>query len=236
MGNKYNSLPIGTERTNRYGYIEVKTDRRRKDGTVMWEGKHRIIWRETNGEIPIDKKIIFKDGDKTNLTLDNLQLVDVTYRSEKSKACCFKKGVKVWNAGLKGWNAGLKGWQAGGNSVKTQFKKGQLPKNTRKDGDERINVDGYTEVRVGKAKWMLKHRLVYQEHHKVELVTEQYVSFKDGNRQNFAIDNLELKSRAEMMAKNTLHQYPKDLQDVIRVLGKVKKTIKKKLKDGKDKV
>lgn len=224
MGNKHKSHPIGTERTNSKGYIEVKTSKRYKNGTIMWEGKQRVIWSEAFGEIPIDKKVIFKDGDRTNFELDNLQLVDLNFASENSIKSRFKAGVKVWNKGLKGW-------QAGGNSTKTQFKKGQLPHNTRKDGDERINVDGYTEVRVGKAKWMLKHRLVYQEHYKVELVTSQYVSFKDGNRQNFDIDNLIIKSRAEMMEKNTLHQYPPELQDVIRVLGKVKKTIKKKIKE-----
>ncbi len=189
----------------------------------MWECKHRVIWRAANGEIPSDKKVIFIDGDKTNIILENLQLVDLHHHSEKSINARFKKGVKVWNAGLKGW-------QAGGNSTKTQFKKGQLPHNTRKDGDERINKEGYTEVRVGNAKWMLKHRLVYQEHHKVTLETHEYVSFKDGDRQNFAIDNLELKTRAQMLEKNTIHQYPPELQDVIRVLGKVKKTIKKKEK------
>jgi hypothetical protein len=224
MGKNNKPLPIGTERLNHIGYVEVKTDRRWKDGKVMWECKHRVIWRAANGEIPSDKKVIFKDGDKTNIVLENLQMVDLHHHSEKSINSRFKKGVKVWNAGLKGW-------QAGGNSTKTQFKKGIIPPNTREVGSEVTHKDGYTYVKVaGMKKVQLKHRILYQEHYKVKLESWQYVSFKDGNKQNFNIDNLELKTRADMMQKNTLHQYPPELKDVIRVLGKVKKTIKKKEK------
>lgn len=225
MGKNNKSLPIGTERLNPRGYVEVKTERRWKDGKVMWECKHRVIWRAANGEIPSDKKVIFKDGDKTNIILDNLQLVDLRHHSEKSINARFKKGVKVWNAGLKGW-------QAGGNSTKTQFKKGSIPPNLREEGSEIVRKDGYTYIKHN-GKPQLKHRVLYQEHHKVTLETHEYVSFKDGNKQNFAIDNLVLKSRADMMSKNTIHQYPQELKEVILVLGKVKKTIKKKSKDGK---
>lgn len=222
MGKNNKSLPIGTERLNPRGYVEVKTDKRWKNGTVMWEAKQRIIWREANGEIPSDKKIIFKDGNRTNLSLDNLELVDVTHRSEKSKACCFKKGVKVWNKGLK--------YQPKGRSVETRFKKGNIPSNLKQEGSMRVDKDGYTWIKTN-GKYKLKHRTIYQEHHKVKLESWQGVSFKDGNKQNFNIDNLELKTRADMMQKNTLYQYPPELQDVIRVLGKVKKTIKKKSKE-----
>jgi hypothetical protein len=51
----------------------------------------------------------------------------------------FKKGQKAWNEGMKGVNFG---------GTATQFKKGQMPPNYRPVGSERINVDGYTEVKV----------------------------------------------------------------------------------------
>lgn len=222
MGNKHKSHPIGTERTNSKGYIEVKTSKRYKNGTIVWEGKQRVIWSEAFGEIPIDKKVIFKDGNKTNFELDNLQLVDLNFASENSIKSRFKKGIKVWNKGLH--------YQPKGRSIETRFKKGNIPPNLKQEGSSRIDKDGYTWIKIN-GKYKLKHRTIYQEHHKVILHSKEYVSFKDGNKQNFAIENLVLKSQADMMEHNTIHQYPPELQDVIRVLGKVKKTIKKKEKN-----
>lgn len=34
---------------------------------------HRLIWEESNGPIPEDHYIVFKDGDKSNVALDNLE-------------------------------------------------------------------------------------------------------------------------------------------------------------------
>ena len=73
--------------------------------------------------------------------------------------------------------------------------------------------------------WVLKHRHIYETHHKIELETNQYVSFVDGNKQNFEIDNLQIVTRADMMLKNTIRQYPPELQEVIKVLNKVKKKV-----------
>lgn len=214
---------VGSERKNKDGTISVKTDKRWNNGTVKWESKHRLIWIAANGEIPSDKKINFIDGDNQNLTLENLQLVDLNYQSEKTKQSRFKKGVQVWNAGLKGW-------QAGGNSINTQFKKGNKPKNTKYNGAERISKDGYVEMRISENKWVLKHRYIYEQHHKVKLESNQYVSFIDGNKTNLDINNLQLISRAEMMLKNTIHQYPTELKESIKLVNKVNKIINEKYK------
>jgi hypothetical protein len=72
-GHKTNCKPIGSERMNR-GFIQVKvsnTNDYRKD----WKFKHRVIWEKAYGEIPKDHKIIFADGNKLNLSLDNLLLI-----------------------------------------------------------------------------------------------------------------------------------------------------------------
>lgn len=37
--------------------------------------KHRFLWETANGPIPKGHKVIFADGDKTNITLDNLIMV-----------------------------------------------------------------------------------------------------------------------------------------------------------------
>lgn len=65
-----NHKPVGTERTTKDGYIERKTQEPNK-----WELLHRIVWKEHNGEIPKGFNIQFKDGDKTNCTIENLYII-----------------------------------------------------------------------------------------------------------------------------------------------------------------
>ncbi len=66
----WNYKPVGTERVNTDGYVEVKVSDPNK-----WRGKHLIIWEEANGPIPKGYAVIFADGDHQNVTLDNLMLV-----------------------------------------------------------------------------------------------------------------------------------------------------------------
>lgn len=64
-----NCMPVGTEGVNN-GYISVKTD-----GPSRWQPKHLVIWEKVYGSIPPGHVLIFADGDKRNVTLDNLILV-----------------------------------------------------------------------------------------------------------------------------------------------------------------
>lgn len=66
----HNYRPVGSERVNRDGYIEVKT----KDPKT-WKLKHRIVWEAVNGKIPRDSIIIFRDGDRQNVSIDNLLMI-----------------------------------------------------------------------------------------------------------------------------------------------------------------
>lgn len=65
-----NHRPIGSERITVDGYIEVKTSEPSK-----WELKHRLIYEKYKGKIPEDHAIVFADGNKQNLDINNLILV-----------------------------------------------------------------------------------------------------------------------------------------------------------------
>lgn len=65
-----NYKPVGSERLNVYGYIEVKVADPGK-----WKLKHRIVWETVNGKIPKGYIIIFRDNNKTNTSIDNLLLI-----------------------------------------------------------------------------------------------------------------------------------------------------------------
>ena len=93
----------------------------------------------------------------------------------------------------------------------TMFKKGQVPINHKEVGSERINVDGYTEVKVAEPnRWKLKHRMLYEHYTGEKLSSNDAVIFLDGNKQNFNIDNLFKLSRAALVRYNQDHIYNSD--------------------------
>ena len=62
-----NYRPVGSERVNKDGYIEVKVADPNK-----WRLKHRVVWEAVNGKISKGYIIIFRDNDKTNTDINNL--------------------------------------------------------------------------------------------------------------------------------------------------------------------
>jgi hypothetical protein len=67
--------PVGTERVNGDGYIDVRIRNPSGKRWKNWKAKHRIIWEKAYGKIPRGHIVIFADGDKRNFALDNLLLV-----------------------------------------------------------------------------------------------------------------------------------------------------------------
>lgn len=67
----HNWVPVGSERINTYGYHEVKVAE-----PNVWEGKHRLLWVEHNGPIPESHNVRLIDDDKSNITIENLVLVN----------------------------------------------------------------------------------------------------------------------------------------------------------------
>lgn len=110
---------------------------------------------------------------------------------------------------------------------RTMFKKGNLPVNRKYDGHERISVDGYIEVRVISGKYVAKHRMIWESVHG-KIPDSMVISFRDRNPLNVDISNLEMIHRSELMNRNTIHQYPEPLKDVIKSLNKLKKLVHEK--------
>lgn len=118
-----------------------------------------------------------------------------------------RSGVDArFNSGHVPFNKGKKGVTQGGKS--TQFKEGQKPHNYMPVGSERVNGDGYVDVKVADPnKWRAKHLLIWEEENGP--VPKGYaVIFGDGNRHNFDIENLILVSRKQLaiLNKNKLIQ------------------------------
>lgn len=69
----HNWVPIGTERINADGYVDIKI----QDGKLQknWKGKHILIWEGRNGPVPKGHVVIFGDGNNRNFDPSNLILV-----------------------------------------------------------------------------------------------------------------------------------------------------------------
>ena len=114
------------------------------------------------------------------------------YKLRNGVNCRFEKSVIPWNKGLKGY--------MGAN--KTSFKKGNIPSNYKEVGTERINSEGYIEVKVSEpSRWKLKHRLIYEKYHG-EIPKDHVVIFADGNKMNLDINNLISISRHQLLVLN----------------------------------
>ncbi|MBS1776013.1 MAG: HNH endonuclease [Bacteroidetes bacterium] len=113
----------------------------------------------------------------------------------------------------------------------TMFKKGNVPYNTNYNGHERISKDGYTEIRIRKGKYVLKHRLVWEQH-KGKIPRGYIVVFKDRNPKNITIENLEMITLKENMRRNSIHNYPAEIKQVIRLNKKLKRAINEKQNSG----
>lgn len=97
-------------------------------------------------------------------------------------------------------NKGTRGMFHGG--VETQFKKGQKPHNYNPIGTERLNGEGYIDIKVADPnKWKAKHLIIYESHYGP--VPKGYaVIFGDGDKQNIDIENLILVSRNQLLQLN----------------------------------
>jgi hypothetical protein len=135
----------------------------------------------------------------------------------KNTSSRFEKGNKPWNKGVKGF--------MGANA--TSFKKGNKPHNTRKVGDTRIDgKDMFLLIKVADKQWIRKEILIWESVHG-KIPKGHVVRVKNPLLDKYDINNLMLITHAENMLLNTIHRHPKELQQAIRTLKKLKKAIKK---------
>jgi hypothetical protein len=139
-------------------------------------------------------------------------------------------------------NKGLKrpGW-APGRMRETQFKKGErsgkAAKNWRPVGTILTDADGYLRIKVREGRcgeaagfgnvriWPLMQRHVWEQAYG-PIPASHAVVFRDRNKTHVTLDNLELVTRAELMKRNSIHRYPKELSNTIMLLGAIKRKLR----------
>jgi hypothetical protein len=132
-------------------------------------------------------------------------------------------------------NKGKKGWQAGGRSTETQFKpghRGGRALDTYKPiGTERLSKEGYLERKINddlplQKRWRAVH-LIEWEAVNGPIPAGHCLIFINGNKQDIRLENLQLITRAENMRRNSIHRYPEEIKDTMRLVGRVKRKANK---------
>lgn len=116
----------------------------------------------------------------------------------------FKKGMIPWNKNKTGLT------NLGG---KSKFKKGNIPHTYKETGTESIRKDGYVYIKT-ESGFKPKHQYLYQQHFG-EIPKNHIVIFKDNDKYNFDIENLELISRSDNMKRNSIWNMPEELKEVV---------------------
>lgn len=138
----------------------------------------------------------------------------------------FAKGSIPFNKGIK--------FDSGGRSHETRFKPGQKPHTWNPIGHERIGKDGYLQRKVSdtgvtRRDYAFVHHLVWKEAGR-EIPKGFALAFKDGNKRNLALDNLELISRADLMRRNSFHNHGPEVAKLIQLQGAISRQINKRKK------
>jgi hypothetical protein len=162
-------------------------------------------------------------------------------------ACRLRQGDGVGNAtqfqpGLVPWNKGTN-FTAGGRSAETRFKPGRKPseaRNYKPIGSLRMTRAGHLEQKISddqsiypKKRWTAVHRLVWEAAHG-PIPAGKIVVFKPGQHttelEQITPDRLELITRQENMARNTVHRLPKELARLVQLQGALNRQINKRTK------
>lgn len=125
----------------------------------------------------------------------------------------FEQGRNPWNQGIKGYP----------NRSSTKFKKGSRPHNYKPVGSTRRSKDGYIEIKTADPKtWTPKHKIIWEAEHG-PVPAGMMIKYRDGNRDNCTLGNLELVSRAEnaVLNKFKYSNYPDEIKPSVRLVAQL---------------
>ena len=149
----------------------------------------------------------------------------------RGTATRFQPGHVTWNKGTR--------YIAGGRSAETRFRAGRIPHTWQPVGTYRVRKDrsgGYleqkmTDTRCTRRDWIAVHRMVWEAAHG-PIPPNHVVAFRPGRKsivlEEITLDALELVSRQEMIRRNTIHRYPLEIKQNMRLLGRLKSAVAKK--------
>lgn len=122
-------------------------------------------------------------------------------------------------------NKGKK-FEVGGRSAEFHFQKNNMPHNSVPVGTIRHEKEGYLKIKIAERdKWELLHREVWKRENGAYPPDNCVIVFKDGNKENCDISNLEILTRQEFMLRNSMHRFPEELRKVIHLQSVIRRKI-----------
>jgi hypothetical protein len=150
--------------------------------------------------------------------------------SHVGKAHQFLPGHVPANKGLRrpGWGPG----RMKAHQFKPGVRQGVAVRLYKPIGAERVSKDGYRERKVNddlplQARWRAVHLLVWEAAHG-PVPAGHAIVFVNGDKADIRLDNLACIPRADLMRRNSLHRLPPSLVQTIRLLGAVKRQIRRR--------
>lgn len=162
----------------------------------------------------------------------------IAERSRRLMADPNHPGRRTWFApGQAPHNKG-KPFPAKGRSIDTQFKAGCVPHTWRPIGTDRVSKEGYLQRKVSdtgvtRRDYVAVHHLVWRMHGNALPVGHALV-FRDGDKRNLDINNLELVHRAELMRRNSVHQLPKEAALAAQLVGCIRRQINRRTRQQQE--
>jgi hypothetical protein len=149
----------------------------------------------------------------------------------------FQKGLVPWNKGVKG----VAGVQAACRA--TQFKPGSKPHTTLPIGSTKLDKSQVILQKIsdapgnGSKRWRAVHELVWVAANG-PVPPKHIVVFKPGMRTNvleeITLDRVECISLVENMKRNTRHNLPPELNQVVQLRAVLTRQINKRMKNGEE--
>jgi len=93
----HNARVVGYEMIDRDGYVQicVAEHNPHNGAPTRMRHKHRWIWEQVHGEIPVGMRIKFLDGDRTNCSIDNLAIIEDSAAPKVKKVHELPKELRV---------------------------------------------------------------------------------------------------------------------------------------------
>jgi hypothetical protein len=129
------------------------------------------------------------------------------------------------------------GW-APGRMAETQFKPGErrgvAVRLYKPIGHERLSKEGYLQRKIHdglprQSRWRAVHLLVWEAANG-PLPQGHVVAFRNGDKRDIRLENLECIPRRELMRRNTIHRLPQPLAETIQLLGALNRQIRQRQK------
>ena len=164
---------------------------------LLTKEQHDFLIENVTGRTVDELTKLINDAFNLDLKQYQIKAYKKNHKLKSGVDSTFKKGILPHNKGEKMPGAGKGTW----------FERGHLPHNWVPIGSERVNGDGYVDIKIAEGKhqgnWRAKHTLIWEEHNG-PLPKGHGIIFGDGDKRNFDIDNLICVTRKQLMTLNRL--------------------------------